>query len=189
VSKNERPKPRLAPPATAVAATNQSALDRLKALDEWTEEPTTGMRAALTGPAPVAPVAPVVAEPAAQAPAETVQVAQEVPPAAPQRPQEPLAAQVAPLAPEAAAEVATAVVDAKAAGMVPAPAAAERAKRPWEVPSANETHPYHVVLTERLFQKMDFVWKRGDYRSAREFVLVALEKAADQALRDLGEEP
>jgi hypothetical protein len=73
-----------------------------------------------------------------------------------------------------------------------APAAPEpppRPKRPWEEPSPDATHPYHVILSERLFRKMDFAWKRKGYKSAREFTLMALEAAADQALKELGEAP
>jgi hypothetical protein len=128
---NDRPKPRLAPPAAAVAATQQDALDRLQKLDGWTGQPTNQQA--------------VVPPP--QAPAETDATNRD------------------------------------------APAAAERPKRPWETPSSKETHPYHIILSESLYQKIDYVWKRNGDRSAKAFVLKALEDAANQALRDMGIEP
>lgn len=66
----------------------------------------------------------------------------------------------------------------------PAP---EPPKKPWEIPSVDATHPYHVILTERLYQKLDFVWKRGGYKSMRELVLFTLEAQADAKLKELGE--
>jgi len=63
----------------------------------------------------------------------------------------------------------------------------EPPKKPWELPSVDATHPYHIVLTERLFLKMDFVWKRKGYKSAREFVLQTLEATCEKALKDMGE--
>ena len=47
----------------------------------------------------------------------------------------------------------------------------QNAKKPWDVPDSNtkgsNQHPYHIVLSERVYQKMDFLWKRNGYRSLR----------------------
>lgn len=68
-----------------------------------------------------------------------------------------------------------------------APVVAAAPQRPWQAAPAEAVHPYHVVLSERLFQKIDWSWKRLGYRSQREFVLQALEQAANKALKELGE--
>ncbi len=60
---------------------------------------------------------------------------------------------------------------------------------PWEAVDADATHAYHVMLPKRLHAKVDFVWKRKNMKSFREFVMFALEKEADVALRELGEKP
>ena len=77
---------------------------------------------------------------------------------------------------------------APAEATAPAPAP-EPPKKPWQAPSPDQMHPYHVVMTERLYQKIDYAWKRGGYKSAKEFVLMSLEAAANEALKKLGEEP
>jgi hypothetical protein len=65
----------------------------------------------------------------------------------------------------------------------------EPIKRPWEIPSPEAVHPYHIVLPERLFQKMDYVWKRQGCKSAREFVMQVIDRACNHALQELGEKP
>jgi hypothetical protein len=64
---------------------------------------------------------------------------------------------------------------------------AEPEKKPWEVPSEEATHAYHIILPKRLFVKLDYVWKREGHRSAREYVIKALQKATDEGLKRLGE--
>ncbi len=59
--------------------------------------------------------------------------------------------------------------------------------KPWKVPGADKAHPYNIVCTEALFQKMDFVWKRNNNKSLREWVLKTLESEANRALEALGE--
>jgi hypothetical protein len=60
-------------------------------------------------------------------------------------------------------------------------------KKPWEQPGVEAPHPYHLICTERLFQKIDFVWKRLGNKSMREWVLTTLEGAADKELKQMGE--
>lgn len=62
-------------------------------------------------------------------------------------------------------------------------------KRPWESVPEDKLHPFTVHMTERLFQKMGYCWKRTDRNSAKEFLVQALEEACDKALRELGEAP
>lgn len=194
MSKNDRPKPRLAPAAAAVAATQQDAVARLQALDSWTEIPSNlpAPAAAVAPPAAAAPVqpvlpqetpAPVVVDPVENP--EPARVVSETPAAAPvAAPQ----AVETPVQPDTPAESPEALA-ARFTPPPPPPPPAERPQRPWEIPGPKETHPYHTIMSERLFQKIDYAWKRSGNRSAKEFVLNALEKAADQALRDLGIEP
>jgi len=68
-----------------------------------------------------------------------------------------------------------------------APTPAKTPARPWEAADAAKSHPYHVVCSEALFQKMDFVWKRNGNKSLREWVLHTLETEVNQTLKDLGE--
>jgi hypothetical protein len=83
------------------------------------------------------------------------------------------------------------------AAVVPAPVAVPQppapapvtALKPWEVVDADATHAYHVMLPKRLHAKIDFIWKRQNLKSFREFVTLALEKEADAALRVMGERP
>lgn len=65
----------------------------------------------------------------------------------------------------------------------PAPEPPRVPLRPWEAPGADKAHPYHIVCSEALFQKMDFVWKRSGNKSLREWVLAALEREVDEALQ------
>lgn len=58
--------------------------------------------------------------------------------------------------------------------------------KPWDV-SEKEMHPYHLIMSERLFQKIDFTWKRNGSRSMRAFVLETLEDAVDEYLKNIGE--
>jgi hypothetical protein len=60
---------------------------------------------------------------------------------------------------------------------------------PWETVDVDATHAYHVMLPKRLHAKIDFIWKRKNMKSFREFVMLALEKEADMALREFGEKP
>jgi len=60
-------------------------------------------------------------------------------------------------------------------------------KKPWELSSAEAVHPYHIIMPERLFQKLDWSWKRLGLKSQRAFVLQILEQAAEKSLKDLGE--
>jgi len=126
----DKPKLRVAPSPTELAAKQAAALQLLQ-LDAWTEEPanppSTGL-AATTTPTP-------------QSTAEAL---------------EPLASPKTPT-------------------------------RPWESPDAAKPHPYHVVCSEALFQKMDFVWKRNGNKSLREWVLHVLETQANTTLKELGE--
>lgn len=71
-----------------------------------------------------------------------------------------------------------------AAQAAPAPS-----RRPWEVVPEDKLHPFTVHMTERLFQKMGYCWKRTDQKSAKAFLIQALEEACDKALRELGEAP
>jgi hypothetical protein len=81
-------------------------------------------------------------------------------------------------------------VGASAPSVVPAPVPAPVAPlMPWDTVDADATHAYHVMLPKRLHAKIDFVWKRKNMKSFREFVMLALEKEADVALRELGEKP
>lgn len=73
---------------------------------------------------------------------------------------------------------------------VPTPIAPVKPKvplKPWELPGGDAPHPYHVVCTEKMFQKMDFVWKRLGNKSMREWVLATLEAAADKEIKRMGE--
>ena len=72
----------------------------------------------------------------------------------------------------------------KAPAEKPAP---EPPKKPWQAPSVDAVHPYHVILSERLYQKLDWVWKRKGYKSMRELVLATLDAEADKALKAMGE--
>ena len=56
----------------------------------------------------------------------------------------------------------------------------------WGNPAAEKVHAYNIHLPESLFQKIDFVWKRKDKKSMREWVLQALEKSVEDSLKDLG---
>lgn len=64
--------------------------------------------------------------------------------------------------------------------------ALEARKMPWELPGSDAPHPYHIVSSEGLFQKMDYVWKRNGSRSMRMWVLSVLEAEADRQLKQLG---
>jgi hypothetical protein len=67
------------------------------------------------------------------------------------------------------------------------PAPPKTSTRPWMTLDAAKPHPYHVVCSEALFQKMDFVWKRNGNKSLREWVLNVLETEANNMLKELGE--
>ena len=72
----------------------------------------------------------------------------------------------------------------------PAPVQAskkEKAEKAWDGPAAMAPHPYHLVLNEGLFQKMDFVWKRAGHKSMREWAIKTLEHEANKALKGMGE--
>lgn len=72
----------------------------------------------------------------------------------------------------------------------PAPVRAikkEKAEKAWDGPAAMAPHPYHLVLNEGLFQKMDFVWKRAGHKSMREWAIKTLEHEANKALKGMGE--
>lgn len=71
----------------------------------------------------------------------------------------------------------------------PIPAAPAPLRRPWESVPEEQLHPFTVHMTERLFQKMGYCWKRTDQKSAKAFLVQALEDACDKALRELGEAP
>lgn len=59
--------------------------------------------------------------------------------------------------------------------------------KPWESDDAARAHPYHLVMNEGLFQKLDFVWKRAGYKSMRELVLQTLEAMADKDIKKLSQ--
>ena len=73
-----------------------------------------------------------------------------------------------------------------AVGPGPTPVTPGAQQKPWEVVSEDARHTYHIVCSERLFQKMDYVWKRQGYASMRAWVLKTLEECADQELKDMG---
>lgn len=75
--------------------------------------------------------------------------------------------------------------DRTATATTPPPEPAKAPGRPWETPGSDKAHPYHIVCSEALFQKMDFVWKRSGSKSMREWVLTILQREADEALRRL----
>ena len=82
-----------------------------------------------------------------------------------------------------------AITGAVAASDVPAipPVLPEPIGKPWERPGSDASHPYHLVCSEGLFQKIDFVWKRNGNKSMREWVLATLEAEANAALKKMGE--
>ncbi len=63
----------------------------------------------------------------------------------------------------------------------------ELPKKPWEIPSEDKTHPYHIIMSERLWQQLDYVWKRQGHLSLKELILKTLQERALQGLRDLKE--
>lgn len=67
------------------------------------------------------------------------------------------------------------------------PIARETPAKPWALPDAVAPHPYHTVMSEGLFQKIDFIWKRAGHKSMKAWVLEVLEREADAALKDMGE--
>lgn len=67
------------------------------------------------------------------------------------------------------------------------PSPTEKPKKQWEEPGEKETHPYHIIMQERLFQKLDFVWKRQGSKSMKDYILKTLESQVEKELRDLGE--
>lgn len=88
-----------------------------------------------------------------------------------------LAASTAPVAEEPAVEP---VVQAPVVAVQPA-----KVLFPWEGDKSNLSHPYHVIFSERLFQKVDYLWKRNGYKSMREWVLLKLEAECDKELKAL----
>ena len=62
-------------------------------------------------------------------------------------------------------------------------------KRPWEAVSPDKLHPFTVHMTEQLFQKMGYCWKRSNHQSAKSFLIAAVEEACAKTLKDLGEAP
>lgn len=91
-----------------------------------------------------------------------------------------------PLEPPPSGLAATIALPIESAAPVANPKAPpEPPKKPWETPSADAMHPYHLVCPERLFQKIDFVWKRKGHKSMREWVLQTLEAEANKALKAL----
>lgn len=54
---------------------------------------------------------------------------------------------------------------------------------PWEGERSNLSHPYHIIFSERLFQKVDYLWKRNGFKSMREWVLAKLEAECDKELK------
>ena len=68
------------------------------------------------------------------------------------------------------------------------PPAPMRAMKPWDEPSAaGGQHAYHFVMSEPLFRKLNFTWKRQGYQSMREMVTKMLEGEVDKMLKSLGE--
>jgi len=61
------------------------------------------------------------------------------------------------------------------------------APKPWEGEGVERPHPYHIVFTEREFQRIDFVWKRKNFKSMKEWVLHTLRVEADKQLKLMGE--
>ena len=86
---------------------------------------------------------------------------------------------------EPAAPVPPVVIEQPAPARVIAPK--QPASKPWEGGAAAAPHPYHTVMSEGLFQKIDFVWKRKGYKSMKEWVIETLEHEANKSLKGLGE--
>lgn len=172
-----KPRLRSAPPPEVLAEQSR-AMEALLKADAWTEAPNNP---------PAKP--PAVAEPA---------VALPDPPAVPASPVattvEVSVAEATPPEPAQAPPMAEQGVGQGSAPSSPptpavAPAPPPAPVKPWLVPSPDATHAYYVVMPKRLQQKLDFVWKRKGYKSAKEFVLLSLENAANAALLELGETP
>lgn len=70
----------------------------------------------------------------------------------------------------------------------PAPAP-EPPKQPWQSVAPEATHPYYVIISEALFQKLDFAWKRTGQASMKTLVIKTLTDRADAILKELGEKP
>lgn len=67
--------------------------------------------------------------------------------------------------------------------------APEKPNRPWQGVDNGAVHSYNILLPKALQAKLDFVWKRKDCKSMREWVLEVLAREADKVLRELGEKP
>jgi len=161
-------------------ATVLAPADRLAALENWTEEPADPPAA--VAPPPAATQAPAAPEPEA-APVRPQRAAR--PPAAAPAPAQKVASVVLTSTPDSVVVHSSAPVAAPVVPEPPPPPPVP--KKPWEVPPPEQTHPYHVILSEQLFQKIDFVWKRKGYKSAKEFVVKAIGEHADQLLKEMGE--
>ena len=76
-----------------------------------------------------------------------------------------------------------AAILATVAAQLPAPVPLKQ----WEGLNADAPHPYHLIMTERLFQKIDYVWKRKGYKSMKEWMLQTMEAEAGEQLKNMGE--
>jgi hypothetical protein len=82
----------------------------------------------------------------------------------------------------ATAEALSAAQESRAEKKATRPAASGK---PWEGEGGDKPHPYHLVMSEELFRKLDYAWKRTDRKSMRELVLSTLEKEVDKILKGL----
>lgn len=151
-------------PTPEQIARQQASVARLTALDEWTEEPFRTDQSNVEK-------------------ADLDRAVKE----APQSVSEP---QLVP-APIPVPENAVAAPEIAPAPASAAPVAAqqpEKPKMPWEIPNAAAAHPYNILFTEELFQKLTYVCTRTGHRSVREYVLRTLDRAARESLKQLGHE-
>jgi hypothetical protein len=167
-----KPKLRLAPTPEEMAE-RQEAARRLLALEEWSQEPLEPAPETVSGTLLVRPVTNSV-------PKSTEQ------PAVEQIEEDPAPVVEAVTSPALAEQVATPAVVAPPP-KIKAKAAPEVAKKPWEIPDVTAVHPYYIICPERLFQKMDFLWKRDGSKSMKEWVIKTLEAEANKGLKALGE--
>ena len=176
MSTTSRPKLRSAPSPEDLARRNAASLalveaavgkrERLEKLNDWTETP-------VLAPA-VAPISPE------REPSRAVarRNDDDVPP-------EPVMPTV--VVSDAKVVVKRPAREAEALEPVATTPPPEKPKKQWEEPSEKETHPYHIIMQERLFQKLDFVWKRQGSKSMKDYILKTLENQVEKELRDLGE--
>lgn len=93
-------------------------------------------------------------------------------------------AQTPPKAPRKPPKAATPAEPPKEAPK-PAPKPPEKPKEPWDEVSPDKLHPYQLLMTERTWLKLDRVWKRAGFASAKEFILLTLDGAIEKHLKEL----